>query len=131
MNWYFHCLTKFAEFKGRAQRKEYWYFVLISIVIFVALNIVDHSIGTVVSKSGIGLFSGFYSVVVFIPNIAVSIRRLHDTNRTGWWILVNFIPLIGLLILLVFFVLDSTPGDNRFGPNPKSVGTANQTGQYG
>jgi uncharacterized membrane protein YhaH (DUF805 family) len=71
-------------------------------------------------ESGIGLLSGIYSLAVLIPSISVGVRRLHDTNRTGWWLLISLIPLLGIIILIVLMVLDSQPDDNQYGPNPKS-----------
>ena len=119
MNWYLDVLKKYAVFSGRARRKEYWFFVLFNIIASIVLAIVDTMTGTMSEAYGIGLLGGIYSLLVLIPGIAVSVRRLHDTDRSGWWLLLAFIPLIGAIVLLVFMVLDSTPGDNRFGPNPK------------
>ena len=111
----------YAVFGGRARRKEYWFFVLFNIIVAVVLALVDMLLGTFSSSSNIGLFSGIYSLAVVIPTLAVAIRRLHDTDRSGWWILISFVPLIGSIVLLVFYVMDSTPGQNRFGPNPKGA----------
>ncbi len=79
------------------------------------------ALGTFSSSSNIGLLSGIYSLAVIIPTLALSVRRLHDTDRSGWWILIGLVPLIGSIVLLVFYVMDSTPGQNRFGPNPKGA----------
>ncbi len=79
------------------------------------------ALGTFSSSSNIGLLSGIYSRAVIIPTLAVAVRRLHDTDRSGWWILISLVPLIGSIVLLVFYVMDSTPGQNRFGPNPKGA----------
>ena len=87
----------------------------------VVLAIVDVIAGTYSEEAEMGLFSGLFVLATLIPTIAVLVRRLHDTDRSGWWVLINFIPLIGSLVLLVFAVLDSQPGANRFGPNPKGV----------
>lgn len=119
MNWYLEVLQKYAVFSGRARRKEYWFFVLFNIIISIVLSIVDGMIGSFNSEGGIGLLSGIYSLAVLIPGIAVSVRRLHDTNRSGWWLLISLIPLIGAIVLLVFMVQDSQEGDNQYGPNPK------------
>ena len=83
MNWYLEVLKKYAVFDGRAQRAEYWYFVLFSIIISIVLGFIDFSIGTFDEKAGVGLLSGIYALAVFIPSIAVGVRRLHDTNRSG------------------------------------------------
>lgn len=121
MNWYREALRKYATFEGRARRKEYWFFVLFNFLAVVVLSVVDMMIGTFDEKAEIGLLSGVYLLAVLIPSIAVTVRRLHDTDRSGWWILLNFIPVIGSIVILVFAVLDSQPGGNRFGPNPKGV----------
>lgn len=115
MNWYLGCWKKYAEFSGRARRQEFWMFVLFNGLASVALGVVDGILGTN------GALGGLYSLAVLIPFLAVSVRRLHDTDRSGWWILVNIIPLIGAIILLVFLCSDSKPGENRFGANPKGM----------
>lgn len=80
------------------------------------------------AEGGYGLLSGLYSLGVFLPGLAVAVRRLHDTGRSGWWLLVGFLPVIGLIVLLVFMVLDSEEGTNDHGPNPKAGGAAAGTG---
>jgi len=119
MNWYLEVLRKYTVFSGRSRRREYWFFVLFNTLIIIALTFVDLSIGTASAEMGGGLLSTLYSLAVLIPSIAVMVRRLHDTDRSGWWILILFVPLIGFIWLLVLTVLNSQPGDNRFGPNPK------------
>ncbi len=122
MKWFLEALTaKYATFDGRARRKEYWYFVLFYCLALVALVIVDGITGTLDEEAGAGLLGGLFVLVTFIPTLAVTVRRLHDTNRRGWWILINIIPIIGGIVLLIFTVQDSQPGANRFGPNPKGV----------
>ena len=121
MSWFIAALKKYAVFGGRSRRREYWYFVLFSSIITVVLSIIDGVIGTLDSTTGLGLLSGIFTLAILIPTIAVSVRRLHDIDRTGWWFLISFIPLIGTIVLLVFAVQDSTPGGNRFGPNPKTA----------
>jgi len=116
MNWYIDALKKkYADFTGRARRTEYWMFVLFSIIIMVGIAIVDALI------TG-GLLGIIYALAILIPSIAIAVRRLHDTNRSGWWVLITLVPFIGPLILIYFLVLDSQPGDNEYGPNPKAVG---------
>ncbi|KAF7785795.1 hypothetical protein PRUB_a0178 [Pseudoalteromonas rubra] len=107
------------EFKGRARRKEYWVFVLFTILVSVVLGLIDIALGLYSEEAGLGLLSGLYALIVIIPSIALSIRRLHDTGRRGWWLLISFIPLIGPIVLIVFYVMDSQPGENDYGPNPK------------
>lgn len=122
MNWYLAVLKKYAVFGGRAQRAEYWFFFLFNIIISIVLTVLDGMLGTMNAEAGLGLLSGLYTLAVLIPGIAVTIRRLHDTGRSGWWILIAFVPFIGALVLLVFMILDSQPGSNEYGPNPKGVG---------
>ncbi|MCB1687040.1 MAG: DUF805 domain-containing protein [Halioglobus sp.] len=119
MNWYLEVLKKYAQFSGRARRKEYWFFVLFNLLISIALAIVDSLTGTLDTETGYGLLSGIYSLAVFIPSMAVGFRRLHDTGRSAWWILIALIPLIGVIVLLVFMVQDSEEGENKYGPSPK------------
>ena len=119
MNWYLEVLRKYAVFSGRARRMEYWMFFLFNLIISFLLGVVDGVLGTFSPETGLGLLGGIYSLAILIPSIAVTIRRLHDSGRTGWWFLIIFIPLIGALVLLVFMVLDSEQGTNDYGPNPK------------
>jgi uncharacterized membrane protein YhaH (DUF805 family) len=121
MNWFLVVLKKYATFSGRAQRAEYWYFLLFSTLIVIALSVIDGMTGSYNEDTGWGLLSGLYSLAVLLPSIAVGARRLHDTSRTGWWLLIGLIPVIGTIVLIVFFILDSTPGDNAYGPNPKGI----------
>jgi uncharacterized membrane protein YhaH (DUF805 family) len=122
MKWFLEALTKkYATFEGRARRSEYWYYMLFYFLAFVVFAIVDGLTGTLDEEAGIGLLSGLFVLATLIPTIAVLVRRLHDTDRSGWWALLNLVPLVGGLVLLVFTVLDSQPGENRFGPNPKGV----------
>jgi len=135
MNWYVKALRQYVDFAGRAQRREYWMFVLVNVVIVIVLSLIDTLLGTggwraaagggSISASGtLGLLSGLYSLAVLLPSIAVAVRRLHDTDRSGWWFLLGFIPIIGGIVLLVFYVLEGTRGPNRFGPDPKAVTAA-------
>ncbi len=120
MNWYIEVLKKYAVFDGRARRMEYWMFVLFNVIISIVLGVIDNVLGTV-TEIGQGLLGLVYSLAVLLPGIAVTIRRLHDTGRSGWYILLGFIPCIGVIILLVFMVQDSDAGDNEYGPNPIGV----------
>ena len=115
MNWYIVCWKKYVEFSGRARRREFWLFFLFNILAGIVAGVLDLVLGTG------RMLNSAYSLAVFLPGIAVSIRRLHDTDRSGWWYLLVFLPIIGWIVLFVFDCLDSTPGDNRFGPNPKGA----------
>jgi len=120
MNWYLDVWKKFAVFQGRSRRKEYWYFLLCNVIAGMVLGVVDGLTGMLDDATGIGLLSGLYMLAVLIPSLAVSVRRLHDTGRSGWWMLLGIIPLLGLVVLF-FAAQDSQPGDNHYGPNPKGV----------
>ena len=121
MNWYLEVLKKYAVFSGRARRKEYWYFFLFSLIISIVLAVVDGMTGSFSAEAGVGLLGGIYALAVLIPGLAVSVRRLHDTGRSGWWLLIALIPVIGAIVLLVFMVLEGKPGTNQYGSNPKGV----------
>lgn len=118
MNWYLTALKKYVQFSGRARRKEYWFFVLFNMLISIALTFVDGITGTLNTETGMGLLSGLYGLAVLIPSIAVGFRRLHDTGRSAWWLLILLIPLIGIIVLFVFLVQDSEE-DNEYGGSPK------------
>jgi uncharacterized membrane protein YhaH (DUF805 family) len=120
MQWYTDVIKKYVEFSGRARRKEFWMFVLINAVISIVLSIIDRAIGTS-SANGGGLLQSIYGLAVLLPSIAVAVRRLHDTNRSGWWILLGLIPIIGWIILIIWYAQDGTPGDNQYGPDPKAA----------
>ncbi len=119
MHWYIDVLRKYTVFEGRARRKEYWIFALISALILIFLSLIDEMTGWKVWDDE-GLLSLVYSIAVFVPTLAVVVRRLHDTDRSGWWVLIALIPLVGAIVLLVFLILKGNEGDNRFGPDPKA-----------
>lgn len=120
MNWYLDVLKQYAVFQGRARRKEYWMFTLFSMLIYIGLMIIEGILG-MGGEGGLGLLSILYSLGVLLPSIGVTIRRLHDTGRSGWWLLICLVPLVGGIVLLVFLVLDGQPGSNQYGPNPKET----------
>ena len=113
MYWYIEALKKYAVFQGRARRKEYWMFYLMSIIIAVIIGALEGMFRLP------GLIGKIYPYTMALPTISVSVRRLHDTNRSGWWFLINLIPVIGSIFFLLFTIEDSTPGENKYGPNPK------------
>ncbi len=118
VDWYLKVLKNYAIFTGRARRTEFWMFALINLLISLGLALIGAIIG------GRFVLQSLYSLAVLIPSLAVSVRRLHDTNRTGWWMLIGLIPLVGAIVLLVFAVQDSQVGDNQYGPNPKAAPAA-------
>ena len=121
-DWYLKVVKeKYADFSGRAGRPEFWYFVLANILISIGLALIDNILGTTVGAGGTGILGSIYSLAILIPSIAVGVRRLHDTDRSGWWILIGLIPLIGAIVLIVFYVQEGIPGTNEYGPNPSEV----------
>jgi uncharacterized membrane protein YhaH (DUF805 family) len=115
MNWYLDVLRRYADFSGRASRTEFWIFTLVNLIIITVVSALCRLLGW----SGT-LVVNIYNLVVFIPALAVAVRRLHDTGRTGWWLLIAPIPLVDL-ILLVFFVQASAPGANEYGAEASAV----------
>ena len=115
-------LIKYFDFSGRARRLEFWsYTLFFNVFVFMFLGYLDDMTGMYDSKMGLGLFQGIFSLLTFIPSVAVTVRRLHDTNRSGWWYPVILIPIIGWLWGLVVLCLNGTSGDNRFGKNPNQA----------
>jgi len=102
----------YVDFSGRVRRKTYWMFVLFSVAISIVLSVID-------SVTGIGLLGLVYSLGVLLPSLGLAVRRLHDTGKTGWWMLISLVPLIGFIVLIVFLASDSHD-DNAYGPNPKA-----------
>ena len=122
MNWYLGVLKKYAVFNGRAQRSEYWFFILFNIIISIILSVLDGLLGSYDVQSGFGLLSGIYSLAVIVPSIAVTTRRLHDIGKSGWWQLIAIIPLLGAIVLIIWLAMDSKE-DNKYGENPKRSNT--------
>ena len=127
MHWMLMPLRRYAEFSGRSRRKEYWSFVLLNVLVGVFVGLV-FLVGYYADMSQTEMdtwlmpvvwLACLYSLATVIPGIAVTIRRLHDTDRSGWNILWGLVPLFGALLLLVYYISDGTSGPNRFGPDPK------------
>ena len=116
MKWYLTSLKKYAIFNGRSRRAEYWMFVLLNTLIMLGLYVLI--INEVIGLSLIYVFA----TLILLPTLSVTVRRLHDTNRSAWWLLLPLIPVLGELVFLVFMVLEGKPERNRFGPDPKRVG---------
>lgn len=113
MEWMLMAWHKFADFSGRARRKEYWMFVLGVVIVSVVLQIIDGIVGTA------PYLAGLFSLAALVPSIAVGVRRLHDQDKSGWFMLLGLIPLVGI-VLLVFMCLEGTSGPNQYGPDPKA-----------
>jgi uncharacterized membrane protein YhaH (DUF805 family) len=116
-------LNNYAGFSGRARRSEFWFWVLAIVILDVVVSIIDAIIGS-------GLLAVLVGLGLIVPNIAVGCRRLHDTGRSGWWQLIAFIPIVGIVLLIVWWATEGVPGDNEHGPNPKGIGGTPMAG-YG
>ena len=122
MNYYLKVLRQYVDFKGRARRAEYWNFVLISFLISIALSLIDvYAFGINPMAGESGLLSNLYSLAIILPSLGVTVRRLHDVGKSGWFILIALIPIIGLIWLLILFFTDSKPDENKWGPSPKAI----------
>lgn len=116
------CLSNYVTFSGRAQRSEYWWFILFVVLISVAASILDNLLGLNFSDEGDGPVQALAGLALLLPTISVAVRRLHDLDRSGWWWWIQVIPLIGFIIFLVFACAKGTEGSNRFGPDPLRPG---------
>lgn len=123
MNWYLKVLRQYTDFNGRARRKEYWMFVLFNFIFAIVAMLLDNLLGITYGGMpyGYGPIYTIYGLAVFLPSLAVLIRRLHDIGKNGWWVFISLIPLAGGIWLLVLLATDSQPGENEFGPNPKDI----------
>ena len=119
MEWYLKVINSYFDFKGRSRRMEYWMFVLINSIISVFCILLDSMLGTVWSIGYGPIYIG-YGLAVFVPGLAVAIRRLHDIGKSGWYYLLVIIPIIGPIWLIILFVTEGEQGDNKYGPNPKN-----------
>ena len=118
MEWYVKCLKQYADFSGRARRKEYWMFVLFNAIFAIVAGLLDRLFGT--AGDSMGLIGGIYSLAVLIPGLAVCVRRLHDIGKSGWNILFALIPVIGAIILIVWYCTEGEQNSNQWGENPKA-----------
>ena len=106
-------LSRYVDFSGRSRRSEYWWFCLANLIISSVLNGLGQNIKL------FSILAGLYALAVLLPSLAVGIRRLHDTGKSGWWLLIACVPIVGSILLIVWMCKDSDPGENQYGPNPK------------
>ncbi len=118
MHWYMDVLKNYVGFSGRARRTEFWMFVLINFIVGIVLTVIENIVGLT------GVITSLYNLAILLPCLALGMRRLHDTGRSGFWLLLLLIPFLGWLVLLIFYILEGTPGDNEYGPDPKAGATA-------
>jgi len=121
MKWYLSVLTKYAVFSGRARRKEYWMFVLFNIIFAFVAMILDNAFGTTITGEGYGAIYFLYTLAIIVPALAVTVRRLHDVGKSGWFLLIVLIPIVGAIWLLVLACTAGDAGKNAYGPNPKKA----------
>jgi len=115
---------RYRDFRGRSRRSEYWFIQLFLVVTNIAVAIIDLAlmgwdVDRFIANGGGGIVGLVWILLTIVPAVAVLVRRLHDTGKSGWWALVGFLPLVGAVVLLVFTVTDSSPGENKFGLSPK------------
>ena len=122
MHWYIDAITNYAVFPGRSRPKAFWMFFLFDIIFIFVFGFVGGMIG-----SG-AVFPLLYLLATLIPRLAVMVRRLHDSGHSGWWLLVNAVPFLGPIVVLIFMVMDSDPGKNQYGPNPKAQEVSAESG---
>ena len=121
MDWFVDGIKQYAVLRGRARRQAYWWFFLIYLLISTMLAVVDAIVGNYDPSTGVGQLSGLFGLATFLPALGLSVRRLHDTNRSGWWLLLVLLPVLGAITPLVFAASAGTRGDNRFGPDPLAL----------
>lgn len=120
----------YANFNGRARRSEYWYFVLFNLIFAISAAVLDNVLGINFDPIPYGPIYALYALAMFLPGLAVAVRRLHDVNKSGWFFLIILIPLIGSIWLLVLFCTEGTKGSNNYGADPKGSGNdINEIGQ--
>lgn len=119
MNWYIHCIKNYANFSGRARRREYWLFLLFNFIIFLILGFIGEFINEYTETNEGFILVGIYGLFIIIPHLACVVRRLHDINKSGGYWFVRFIPFIGSIWLLILLVENSWDGQNKYGLNPK------------
>ena len=123
MDWYLKVINNYRDFGGRSRRKEYWMFVLINLMFSMAAAFLDRMFGIAWVDLGYGPLYLIYGLILFIPSLAVLVRRLHDIGKSGWMLFIALIPFIGVFWLLFLLISDSTPGENEYGKNPKELST--------
>lgn len=118
MNWYLNVLkNNYCNFSGRARREEYWMFVLFNVIFSLAASVIDFILASIIGISFVGTL---YSLAVLVPGLALEFRRLHDIDKSAWWLLIALVPVVGAIVLFVFSVLPGTVGDNKYGADPKA-----------
>ncbi|HXC55683.1 MAG TPA: DUF805 domain-containing protein [Rhizomicrobium sp.] len=116
INWFMKVVTQhYFDFNGRARRAEFWWYILVYLIIAIVLNVID---GMVHLN---GILGGLFGLALLLPSLGVMVRRLHDTNRSGWWYFIILVPLVGIVLLIIWFAAEGTKGPNTYGPDPKGA----------
>ena len=121
MKWYLLALRRSFSFAGRSSRREYWFFTFVNLLIYVLMASIDAGLGVFDSDEMLGTWSSIYLLAVFLPTLSLSVRRLHDVDRSGWWFLITLVPWVGAFALLAFMALKGTVGRNRYGLGPAAA----------
>lgn len=119
MKWYLKALRSYAEFRGRARRTEFWMFVLFNMLFAAIASLLDSAVGMADPETGLGPIAAVYSLAMLLPNIAVAVRRLHDVGKSGWFLFIVLLPLIGAIWLIILYARNGDTGTNKYGPDPK------------
>lgn len=120
MKWFILAFKKAFDFSTRLRRKEYWMFTLVSLILSFVLGLIDGFAGLEIAE-GVGILGMLYGLLILIPGLALGVRRLHDIGKSGWWLLIILIPIVGAIIILIFAILDSETQSNEYGENPKAA----------
>lgn len=121
MEWYLKVMRQYADFSGRARRKEYWMFILFNIIFAIVAMILDNVLGIAFGQIGYGPIYVIYALAVLLPGLAVTVRRLHDVGKSGWMYFIVLIPIIGAIWILVLMCTEGDSGSNEYGSNPKDA----------
>ena len=121
MKWYLKVFKQYVDFSGRARRTEYWMFQLFNYLIMFVIILFLGMLNLIENQFVIFSLVIYFFIGVFIPSLSVRVRRLHDINKSGWWVLISLVPYLGSIILLIFMLIEGTTGDNKYGPDPKVV----------
>ncbi len=115
------CLAKYVEFSGRARRSEFWYFALFTLLVAIVTSRIDTALGTDYTNTGGGVVNSVVSLALFLPSLAAGVRRLHDIGRSGLWVLLILVPILGWVLLIIWWCRNTGRAENQYGPNPKNA----------
>ena len=128
MNWFIKGVSEYINFRGRARRREYWFYILFWYIGFILSTILDAVIASIIDYQIFNIFKFLFGVALLLPTYGVAVRRLHDIGKSAWWLLISLVPVIGSIWYLILMCLDGTPGSNQYGADPKGRGAVRQPG---